>query len=343
MMRNSRTTPPRLRSVETEPLWAVTSYFNPAGYNRRLGNYHAFRRNLQTPLLVIELAAEGRHQLREDDADKVIRLTGEDRIWQKERLINLAIDALPDNTEFIAWIDCDLVFDNPHWARDAQARLSNGHTVVQLFENVAHLPREFDPLLASRLRCRACRPLFQEESFAHCLGAGTYFSVRRPNRADVEATKIAYAAPPVAHGHAWAARRELVAEHGLYDACIIGGGDKAFAMAVSGHAGAFVRSRPMAEGHAEHYVEWAQRISARTREKVGAVPGHVYHLWHGSYQQRHYEERHVLLKRLEFDPRRHLESHHDGTWRWNATADNLRRSVSEYFFSRHEDGESAAE
>jgi hypothetical protein len=37
-------------------LWAITSYFNPMGYRRRLANDRVFRENLNVPLVTIELA-----------------------------------------------------------------------------------------------------------------------------------------------------------------------------------------------------------------------------------------------------------------------------------------------
>ena len=72
----------------SDPLWVVTSYYNPAGYKRRLQNFKAFRRRLNAQLMVVELAKAGRHQLSKGDADIVLSLTGEDRIWQKERLLD---------------------------------------------------------------------------------------------------------------------------------------------------------------------------------------------------------------------------------------------------------------
>jgi hypothetical protein len=40
-------------------MWAITSYFNPAGYKLRLSNYRKFRANLGTPLVTVELSFDG--------------------------------------------------------------------------------------------------------------------------------------------------------------------------------------------------------------------------------------------------------------------------------------------
>src|SRR5262245_19902909 len=67
-------------------LWAITCYFNPIGYQRRLENYHTFRQNLAVPLVTVELAFNGAFQLHSGDADILVQLRGGDVLWQKERL-----------------------------------------------------------------------------------------------------------------------------------------------------------------------------------------------------------------------------------------------------------------
>src|ERR1017187_517037 len=110
-------------SLFFDPLWVVTSYYNPAGYKRRLQNFKTFRRHLNAPLMVVELAKAGRHQLSKDDGNIVLSLTGEDRIWQKERLLNIGIAQLPRHVEYVAWVDCDVIFDDENWVNSAKSRL----------------------------------------------------------------------------------------------------------------------------------------------------------------------------------------------------------------------------
>ena len=51
-------------------LWAITSYFNPIGYRRRLANYRAFRARLSVPLLAVELTGP---DLTDTDAEIILR------------------------------------------------------------------------------------------------------------------------------------------------------------------------------------------------------------------------------------------------------------------------------
>src|SRR5689334_5884496 len=97
-------------------LWAITSYFNPMRYERRRINYQLFRKSLRLPLLAIELAYGENFELVESDADILIQLRGKDVMWQKERLLNLALSALPPDCRKVVWVDCDVVFDSEDWA-----------------------------------------------------------------------------------------------------------------------------------------------------------------------------------------------------------------------------------
>src|SRR5215203_6717152 len=74
-----------------QPLWAITSYFNPMRYGRRLANYRLFREHLPLPLITVELSFGGQEEfdLREGEADVLIQLRGRDVLWQKERLLTV--------------------------------------------------------------------------------------------------------------------------------------------------------------------------------------------------------------------------------------------------------------
>src|SRR5262249_19120239 len=89
-------------------LWAVTCYFNPAGYRTKRENFRTFRRHLGLPLLAVEQGLGGRFELGPDDADVLVRVPGGDVLWQKERLLTIGIRALPRECELLAWVDCDI-------------------------------------------------------------------------------------------------------------------------------------------------------------------------------------------------------------------------------------------
>src|SRR5215204_6644330 len=93
-----------------QPLWAITSYFNPMRYGRRLANYRLFREHLKVPLLTVELSFGAEDfELREGEADILVQLRGQDILWQKERLLNVALGELPSGCTKVVWLDCDVV------------------------------------------------------------------------------------------------------------------------------------------------------------------------------------------------------------------------------------------
>jgi hypothetical protein len=324
--------------VNKAALWVVTSFYNPAGYQRRIQNFFAFRRHLNAQLLVVELAEPGRHQLDSGDADKVVKVTGDDLIWQKERLLNIAISALPKEAKYVAWVDCDVIFDKPGWVVEAQSILENGADFVQLFETAKHLPPEVQPTDISPGKCRTEQPIVFEQSFAAAVASGNYFSPeKRQTRVEAESGIGGTGSPPVAHGMAWAGTRRLLEDIGLYDACIVGGGDLAMSLGIIGCAHKLEMRRPMTDEHTRHYLSWAQKLNGSASVKLGFLPGTIYHCWHGRFARRNYRSRHETLKHLGFNPYDHLLKSENGTWNWAHHAGDLKKAVSSYFFERQED------
>src|SRR5215204_5763860 len=131
-----------------QPLWAITSYFNPMRYQRRVANYHTFQETLRVPLITVELSYGAEEfDLREGEADILIQLRGQDVLWLKERLLNVALGALPSECSKVVWLDCDVIFgedifgEGGGWAEEVSGLL-DGFPLVQAFSRVHHLPRD---------------------------------------------------------------------------------------------------------------------------------------------------------------------------------------------------------
>jgi len=322
------------------PFWALTTYFNPAEWSVRLRNYRTFRRHLELPLLTVELGLRGRHELAPDDADVLLRLREGDVMWQKERLLNVGLAALPPHVTHVAWLDCDLVFERPGWWRDALAELERS-AVTQLFERVVHWTAEGSAAVAGGGCVAAAPSLFDREFAVACwqrMALGAAPGSQLPGRHHPTS------APTAAKGVAWAARRELLASVGWFDTSIVGGGDGAVLAGFLGDQEAYLRSRP------EHrrrqlgpgFERWAARAFAATRGRVGAIPGRVFHLWHGDFRHRRYDERHALLAAHDFDAARDLRIGPEGAWQWATPKPSLHRDVADYFRSRREDAADTA-
>jgi hypothetical protein len=205
---------PALHYTPCPDLWCITAYFNPAQYRTRPANYARFAAPLREagiPLLTVECAF-GDDPFELPPGPDVVQVRARDVLWQKERLINLGVAHLPPQATQVAWLDGDILFTNPDWAV-ATAALLDTAVVAQPF-------------------ARAIR-LAQGEDSAPLASAGheSFAAVWQRDRSLVHVGGLDV------HGHtgfAWAARRDLLAQHGLYEAFITSNGDHFLAHAFAG-------------------------------------------------------------------------------------------------------------
>lgn len=312
------------RNVRPSSLWAITSYFNPRGFKSRRDNYSTFRSRLGVPLIAVELAHDGVFDIRDDEADILVRIPRGDVMWQKERLLNIALRHLPASCTAVAWIDCDVIFADAGWM-DAAMDAVERHVFVQLFDRLEHLRRDERPEHRSD-------PLPEQlrRGFAAAWARGGLRSdfFLRPETSGNERCNC---------GMAWAARRDVLERCALYDAMILGMGDKMIAAAAVDRVDDAVASMEMSAAHAAHYRRWAHAIAGEAAG-VGHVPGALYHLWHGELQNRRYAERYKGFADHDFDPARDLVRDDAGAWQWATDKPAMHGLVADYFTARHEDG-----
>lgn len=306
----------------TTVLWAVTTYFNPAGYTRRLQNYRIFRGPLPVPLLAVEWSHNGSFELSQDDADVLVQLRAPDVMWQKERLLNVALRHLPVECTRIAWLDCDILFGNSEWPTLADRALRS-HALVQLFDTVHHVSRttRANPRREGGGRARSVAAAWVRGQVPlDCLRSNTL------------------AGPGLVTGYAWAGRRADLERCKFYDGCIVGGGDKALFAAAVGRQEDIVSYHQMNDSMATHYLRWADTFHGTVGGGVGHIAGDIEHLWHGDLRDRQYTARHGLLSGATFEPARDLRIDDGGCFRWASEKRNLHASVHAYFTTRREDG-----
>jgi hypothetical protein len=137
-------------------------------------------------------------------------------------------------------------------------------------------------------------------------------------------------------GLAWASHRDALEKHGLYDACILGSGDRAILCAALGKFPYGARATLMNSRRSEHYVKWAKPFFDRIAGSVGCIEGRLFHLWHGDIRDRQYEDRHRGLE--DFDPFTDIALDDNGCWHWSSDKTELHAFVRRYFNLRNEDG-----
>jgi len=302
-------------------LWAISCYFNPCRYRRRLANYHEFRRRLTAPLVCVELSFDGRFELGADDADVLIKVKGGAVLWQKERLLNIAWRHVPLSCRKIAWLDCDVFFASDDWIEGTQALLDD-FPVVQPFSQVAELRRE--------TRVERTPPL--EE-------CGLGYSILRSSAAPAEDLLASNMRLARTHsGLAWAAHRDAFDGLGFYDSCIVGSGNRAMFCAQIDKCEQAVKYLRMTPRWADHYRSWADRHFRRVNGKVGHLDMRLYHLWHGDLENRRYAERHEDFSQYAFDPERDIGTEEGGPWKWTSRKRPMHDFVCQYLKGRREDG-----
>jgi hypothetical protein len=309
----------------SQTLWAITSYFNPAGFRSRLVNYRTFRKHLTVPLVAVELSFNGRFELQPGDAEVLVQVAGGDVLWQKERLLNVAIRYLPDDCDAIAWLDCDIIFTADDWAASARAALDK-FVMVHLFSELWML-------------APGAGPDFPSWSSVAWILPGVGRSIAR---GEIRVSDMSVSDGPPAslqlQGYAWAARRALIERHGLYDARVGGGGDRAIICAGLGQFDYAVSTQMMNDRSAGHYRAWGDPFYAGVRGKIGYIDGRIFHLWHGAIPDRRYRERHIELAKYGFDPYTDIALDARGCWQWNSEKPGLHDYMRSYFASRNEDG-----
>lgn len=302
--------------------WAITSYYNPMGYKSRRVNYEIFAalmRRSGIPLLTVECAFNDQPYDLPEQLD-VVRVRSQSPIWQKERLLNLAISWLPSACRSVSWHDCDMVYLNKNWAQETVELLEHVG-VVQLFQTCNRLPQNFADGVDMRDLCT---------SFTEVVG-------KNP---EVLKTNCYYD-----HGHpgyAWAARRDILDRHGLYEHAIVGSADHCMAHAAVGDYYSECAHRPMHKQPrlVEHFYEWAKPFADSVGGRIGTVSGEAMHLWHGDLAHRKYLMRHLEFAEFGVNPftdiiaipGRPLELRNNGR---NAA---VIKWFNEYFVDRREDG-----
>ncbi|HSI05611.1 MAG: hypothetical protein ACAI38_10195 [Myxococcota bacterium] len=297
----------------------VTSFFNPAGFASKWRNYERFLVPIRAgglPLYTIECAFADR-PFELPAGEEHVQVRSRSIMFQKERLLNLVIERLPARFTKVAWVDADILFADPRWAVRT-SRALDIHAVVQPFETAYRLPPEQERYSGEGVICRSFAACYVDDRAAHA--KGDFWK-----HGDT--------------GFAWAARRDLLAKHGLYDAMILGSADHVMAHAALGDwTSQCIRvTAGVNNPYAADIRAWGRRFHEDVKGALGFVPGDLLHLWHGSAANRRYVERTKQLVALGYDPKTDLRVGDSGAWEWASDKPELHAWVVDYFSQRRED------
>lgn len=299
----------------------VTTYYNPCRFKRRKENYDRFMahmRDSKVKVVTVECVF-GDEQPELAANDGVIHLSSNSLLWQKERLLNLAVGSLPPSYRYVAWLDCDIIFDNPHWVRDTVSALQR-HPIAQLFETCIRLERDGN----------VGREPDVAESFASVMN-------KFPE-------SMSYARYDL-HGHtgyAWAMRREIFDAVGLYEFAISGSADHFMSHAIFGNYNFCIQTALKHDDcQISHLKAWGEKFIAFMDGTIGVVPGQIRHLWHGDLKHRNYYQRMHQITDLGYNPYSDVVADPGRPLEWvdNLNKPGLVAYFTHFFTSRKEDGD----
>jgi hypothetical protein len=303
----------------TNDLWIISCFYNSNSYKSKPLNFNMFLEKIEAAnlnYLIVECAFKTQpFSLKK--SKNILRIRTPDIMWQKERLLNIALDNLPTRCKKIAWVDCDILFENPDWAIETAEKLKY-YKIVQPFKEAVRLPKE-------TIQYEGIGERY--ESFGYVCSQNPY--IVSEGRFDL-------------HGHtgfAWAANKSVFSKLGFYDVCIAGSGDHMMAHSFVGDWTTKCIKRVIGNNphFYNHYLEWSRKIYTKTKAKISYVDGTLLHLWHGDVENRNYVIRQRTLEQFGFDPANDIKLNKNKCWEWNHGNEKLINWAEEYFVLRKED------
>lgn len=299
-------------------LYVVTCVSNPVRYHSRYALYQDFAKRIDDTdavLYTVEMAFGDRPFVVTGSANSQhIQLRSKTELWHKENMINLGIQRLPIDWEYVAWVDADITFTRPDWVEETLQQLQH-YDMVQMFSHATDLSPEFEPMAT-------------HTGFVH----NWYQGINDFGKYD----KYSMYGHP---GYAWAATRQaLDAVGGLMDSAILGAADNHMA---HGLIGEMARTHhPDVPGSYKRYIlEWQDKALKHIKGNIGYVPGTINHFWHGAKVDRKYHDRWKIIIKHNYTPRK--DTYHDsqGLLQLSGDKPKLRDDLRKYFRARFEDSD----
>ena len=296
----------------------MLSLNNYCQYQSRYKLFRAFvtklKRYSQIRLHVVEIAlGDRKHFIKQDDPNfhTVLLLRTDCELWHKENSLNLLAARLPNDCKYLAWVDADITFLNENWVSDTLNALQH-FDICQVFQTIIDLGPEGEVL-----------SIFKSFSWMYHL--------KHFNPKEI----VGYGGKGHT-GYGWACTKKIFDKiGGLFAYGVLGSGDRHMAYSFVGAAMDSYNSN-ITQGYKDKVIQYQKRCKGA---RLGYVKGSVSHHFHGRKKDRHYGDRWLILVNNQYDPNEHITLDSQGLFYFNPDDDtyNLRREVSAYFTSRHED------
>lgn len=308
-----------IKRVPDSVLDVVTCVSNPWRFKSRFTLYRAFEKYIlshaNVRLHTVELCYGDRAPeiAYTDPRTNYTVLRCSHTLWHKENLLNIAIQKLPVDSEYVAVLDADIQFARPDWV-DESIHLLQMFDVLQPWTVAYDLDYKYEIYKSHKGLIKA-----------YCDGK-------------IDIDKLSYSGKGVGHpGYAWMYRKDALDRlGGLFEVSILGSADRNMAMGLLG----LIEKSYHNDIHPNYKMmlhNWGDNAVDTIKKNVGYMDGGIFHAYHGSKQHRSYVDRWQVLTSNQFDPLKDIKKNSDGVWQLTDKNIKLRDDLRSYFTNRYED------
>jgi hypothetical protein len=291
-------------------LYVIAVISNPARFARRYQLFNEFCDRMKNEKQVKLITVELQQGCRPFITNSQIKLKTNHELWYKENLINIAVNHLPEDWKYMAWVDSDIEFQNKNWASETIDQLQT-YKIVQLFSHCIDLG----------IKCET-------------LQVHTGFAYQYVNGEEWKPPNYGGTWHP---GYAWAMTRDAYDSlGGLMDFPILGSGDHHMALAFIGLGNRYINSK-LNDNYKLLCKIFQERCEKFIKRNIGFIHGTITHYFHGNKADRRYQDRWKILINNDYDPLRDIIKNSQGLWQLEGSKIKLRDEIILYFRQRNED------
>ena len=273
-------------------------YFSSVGYIRPRDNFMRVKKMLDEAEIPLFTAECIIGNTPQLIPEPTILTRANSSLFYKEQLFNMLEKKIPSNYTKLIFMDSDLIFTIPNWV-DVISEKLNKYSAVQPFSTGLYLDAS-------------------ENVFFKYISYGKYLDL--------------YGSPPKGHpGFCWALNRKFLTEiGGFFDKAIIGSGDSAISTIFTPYG--YDYKSPFIQ---DNYLRWID-YAHKKRRSMTYLDIDIYHLYHGSIDNRQYINRHTLpdlLRIKKWEDAVYLNQY----GMYELKSPRINKVLKDYFLSRKED------
>jgi hypothetical protein len=297
-----------------DKLHVIAVISNPAQFARRYilakEFIHRMEEDQNVILYVVELAYNNQNYYITDSKNKRhLQLRSNDILWHKENMINIGVNKLlPKDWKAFAWIDADIEFENPSWAKDTLCILNGYKDIVQTFSHAVDMDTD-----ESAMR------IF------------TSFGYQYEKKQKYNKNPENFWHP----GYAWAMTKKAYERiGGLYEYAILGSGDNIMSLSLISNG-----LKGINEASTSGYKKTIEEFQYKMKTlRLGYVPGVIRHYYHGSKKKRGYNDRWKILMENHYNPYDHIKHNKNSLLiPTDSCPKDILTKITTYFYDRNED------